>query len=898
MERRLVLFLVLSTAVLVVHFLFVQPPPKKPAPKPPVAADADKEAVPDEPAEEIAPPDGEGVEKPEPAMAEPEAAEPAAVVDSIMPPERGAAREWVSLGSANPLSENPYRMLVTLSSRGAAVTRIQLASPRFRKLEDRTGFLGHLVLDESLITAELRGQGCPVQYVGRGTPADLAGLEPGDLIQQFGGHPVTGVESLRHLLDETRWGQGIELTVLRDGRSLTLSAKLGRCPLEVVSPEADDPTSMLLTLSQIGDEDLSDVRTRDRVIHQLFKELDVREEELAKLRMEDVDLVEGRVKLLQKGERDRGWVELPSQSADGLQAWVAVRGKQPGPVFVSLVDRSKLDPLSPVEVEWIVARMKTATQNEPDPVRFLELDGLDLRTGDWELIAQSETEATFSRKLPGRDLEVRKTYRLAAVPADERDEASYPAYHLEFDVSIRNVGTEARRVAYQLDGPTGLPIEGWWYANKIGREGFFGGAAGLRDVVIMKDGYDFRQIGCPTIAKDEFGAPGKDALIRYIGVDAQYFSAVLIPQKENPEDLWFSQWEAIRVGRADPELLKVTNTTCRLTSQVHDLGPAEEFVERFEVFAGPKKPPLLAHYGLGELVYYGWFSFIAQPLTVLLHFFHDYVVFSYGLAIIMLTVVVRGAMFPLSRKQAIGAQKMAQIQPELKRIQEQYKNNMEARSKAQQELFKKHNYHPASGCLVMFVQLPIFIALYRGLMVDIELRQAPLFSEAIRFCSNLAAPDMLLDWSGYMPQWFNNGQGIFALGPYFNILPILTVFLFLGQQKMLMPPPADEQQALQQKIMKYMMLFMGLLFFKVASGLCIYFIASSLWGLGERRFLPKPAAGAASAADAKPPSRADAKAQARAEAEARAKQREKEASSNGDGAAARRRRKQAKRGKR
>ena len=65
------------------------------------------------------------------------------------------------------------------------------------------------------------------------------------------------------------------------------------------------------------------------------------------------------------------------------------------------------------------------------------------------------------------------------------------------------------------------------------------------------------------------------------------------------------------------------------------------------------------------------------------------------------------------------------------------------------------------------------------------------------------------------------------------------------QQKMFMPPPADEQQAMQQKIMKYMMLFMGVLFFKVASGLCIYFIASSLWGLAERKLLPKTAAKAA-----------------------------------------------------
>jgi YidC/Oxa1 family membrane protein insertase len=156
-----------------------------------------------------------------------------------------------------------------------------------------------------------------------------------------------------------------------------------------------------------------------------------------------------------------------------------------------------------------------------------------------------------------------------------------------------------------------------------------------------------------------------------------------------------------------------------------------------------------------------------------------------------------------------------------------------------QELYRKHGYNPASGCLPVFIQLPIFVGLYRALMVDVELRDAPLLTHAIRWCSNLAAPDMLFDWCSFMPGFITQGTGIFGLGPYFNLLPILTVFLFLWQQKKMMPPPTDDQQAMQQKMMKYMMYFMGILFFKVASGLCVYFIASTLWGIGERKFLPK-----------------------------------------------------------
>src|SRR5207248_7800621 len=79
----------------------------------------------------------------------------------------------------------------------------------------------------------------------------------------------------------------------------------------------------------------------------------------------------------------------------------------------------------------------------------------------------------------------------------------------------------------------------------------------------------------------------------------------------------------------------------------------------------------------------------------------------------------------------------------------------------------------------------------------------------------------------------------FYLGPYFNLLPIIAVSFMFVQQKLFTPPPTDEQQRMQQSMFKYMMIFMGFIFYKVAAGLCIYFITSSLWGLAERKLLPK-----------------------------------------------------------
>ncbi len=736
------LFILLSFGILILNMWLMarfQPPPEEQEAEQAAAEQPDREP----PAPEAPDPAEDVVEAPvEPPEPMPE-----------LPPPPEVSPQWFTLGSIDP--DSPYRMLVTLSNRGAALVRLELSSERYRDLEYRGGYLGHVAVEE-----DAGVDGCPVQVVGPGTPADEAGILPGDVITAIDETTIRNGQSFEAALDALSPGATVVVTVLRGEKRLQLPATLTRRPMEVIRPEGDDPLSLLFTFQQLGTEELPNDEEAE----------------------EDAE-----------GDDDDGEAGAPMPE--------------------------------------YIAR---------------ELPGLDLRTGTWEILdGASPAQVQFRRVLPRWGIEVIKSYRLAEAPADEQDDPDYRAYHLVVGIEINNLGNRPVPMAYQLDGATGLPTEGWWYANKIGREGFFGGAAGMRDVVVYRNDGAFRQIGCPLIAEDEFGAPPQDERVRYIGGDAQYFSAILIPKKDDPAEPWFHQWQPLRVGPRH-EILKLTNTSCRLVSLKHELAPGQSLAHQYELFAGPKRPRLLTKYGLDELVYYGWFSWIARPMVGLLHFFHNYLVFNYGLAIILLTVVVRGCMYPLSHKQALGAQKMQEIQPELKRLQEKYKNDVEGRTKAQQELFRKHNYNPLSGCLVLFVQLPIFMALYRGLMVDVELRQAPLFTSAIRWCSNLAAPDMLFNWSGFMPEWINNGQGIFGLGPYFNLLPVITVGLFLMQQKMFMPPATDEQSRMQQNMMKYMMLFIGLLFFKVASGLCVYFIASSAWGIAERKLLPHPSKKAAS----------------------------------------------------
>jgi YidC/Oxa1 family membrane protein insertase len=767
MWGRYVLFIVLSLGILLANvFLTPRPsPPPKKAQERLLAKEGErkeKDAAGQEPAKAAKEPDRAkpGAEK---AKAKAPAAPPAA--------EPAVPEAWVTLGSLNPKS--PYRMLVTLTNRGAAVHRIELNNPRFRDLEDfhdledRSGYLGHVVGDELAPGAPgAAGAGVLVRVVGEGTPAAEAKLQPErDAILALDGQEIRDVDGLRAALGRTKPKDKVVLTVRRQQGEkqqpieLDVPVTLERRPLDIVGPD--------------------------------------------------------------------GW------GSDGRPVTDAPPSFRLGILPPELVDQLKKEPGRGRPADALTKKAANPDDPQYDPAK--------LRSTNWEIVAHDQEHVQFRRSLPQWDLEVLKTFRLARVPDEKRRDSSHPSYHLTLEVEIRNTGKAARDVAYELDGPNGLPAEGWWYASKVGRAW---SSIGLRDVIFALKGKVPELVSPAKIGSkdaDAISVKRPQSPMTFLGVDGQYFCAVLIPQREDPDEVWLSEWQPLCYGVFDKQRPTLINTSFRVTSKVHEaLKPNEKLHDTYTVFTGPRNPDLLQHYGLKDVVYYGWYWWAAIPLLWVLHGVY-YVIPNYGVAIVVLTVLVRGAMFPLSRKQALGAQKMAEIQPELKRIQEKYKNDLEARGKAQQELFRKHNYNPMGGCLIALLQLPIFVGLYRALMVDVKLHQAPLIP-GLPWASNLAAPDMLFDWSGLMPEFITRGTGILGLGPCFNLLPVFAIGLFLWQQKKMMPPPADEQAAMQQKMMKWMMIFMGVLFFKVASGLCLYFIASSLWGIGERKFLPKAAA--------------------------------------------------------
>jgi YidC/Oxa1 family membrane protein insertase len=192
---------------------------------------------------------------------------------------------------------------------------------------------------------------------------------------------------------------------------------------------------------------------------------------------------------------------------------------------------------------------------------------------------------------------------------------------------------------------------------------------------------------------------------------------------------------------------------------------------------------------------------------------------------------------------------MQELAPEMAKLKEKYKDDMEKQSTALRELYAKHKFNPFGGCLPVFLQLPIFVGLYRCLSVDIALRDADLFP-GFFWASNLAGPDKLFFWKDWMIAFLADETA--WLGPFFNVLPVVTCVLFIVQQKLFTPPATDETTAMQQKMMSYMTVFMGVMFFKVPAGLCIYFIISSCWSIVERKWIVKQKPVPKVAGDGKP----------------------------------------------
>ena len=303
---------------------------------------------------------------------------------------------------------------------------------------------------------------------------------------------------------------------------------------------------------------------------------------------------------------------------------------------------------------------------------------------------------------------------------------------------------------------------------------------------------------------------------RWIGFTDIYWMSALVPQSGTGVDADFRSLGG-GVVRADTIYDPLT------------VPPGRQVSRTTELFAGAKEGQVLSAYesggitGFDNAIDWGWFGVIEKPILWLLRQLYDFAG-NFGVAIMLLTLIVRALMFPIAQKQFASMAAMRAIQPKMKAIQDRYKDDKPKQQQEIMALYKSEGVNPLAGCLPILLQIPIFYGLYKVLMVGIEMRHKPF----ALWINDLSAPDPahVLNLFGLLPF---TPPGFLAIGPLAILLGISMWATFR-----LNPPAADPIQAQMFKIMPWILMFVMAPF---AAGLLIYWITNNLLTLAQQTYL-------------------------------------------------------------
>ncbi|MCY9878052.1 membrane protein insertase YidC [Vibrio natriegens] len=386
--------------------------------------------------------------------------------------------------------------------------------------------------------------------------------------------------------------------------------------------------------------------------------------------------------------------------------------------------------------------------------------------------------------------------------ADGQDELRVPmtftANGLEYTKTyIFKRGSYALNVEYDVVNNSGNNATFGMYAHlrqnlmddggSITMPTYRGGAFSTEDTRYKK--YSFDDMQDRNLSINLADGQGWAAMIQH------YFAAAWIPRNEPGTNLYTRV-----IGNMGDIGVRMPNKTIANGDQA-----------KFEatLWVGPKLQDQMEAVApnLDLVVDYGWLWFIAKPLHWLLSMIHGFVA-NWGVAIILLTFVVRGAMYPLTKAQYTSMAKMRMLQPKLQAMRERIGDDRQRMSQEMMELYKKEKVNPLGGCLPLILQMPIFISLYWALMESVELRHSPFFG----WIHDLSAQD-----------------------PYY-ILPLLMGASMFMIQKM---SPTTVTDPMQQKIMTFMPVMFTFFFLFFPSGLVLYWLVSNIVTLIQQTLIYK-----------------------------------------------------------
>jgi YidC/Oxa1 family membrane protein insertase len=327
-----------------------------------------------------------------------------------------------------------------------------------------------------------------------------------------------------------------------------------------------------------------------------------------------------------------------------------------------------------------------------------------------------------------------------------------------------------------------------------------------------------------TAAVDDGTRTFEPATAGWLGFTDKYWASALVPDQKAVYHAQFKGW---------PE--KPGELAAYQTDYLRDavtIPPGQTVTVEDKLFAGAKEVKVLQAYEVNEgikqfdlLIDWGWFFFITKPLFYLMEAINS-VVHNFGVTILILTVLVRVAFFPLASKQYASMAKMKKLQPQIEALRERYKDDKTKLQQAQMDLYRNAKVNPIAGCMPVLLQLPVFFALYKVLFITLDMRHAPFFG----WIKDLSAPDptSLFNLFGllpyHVPEFLHIGVWPLLMG--------ITMWL----QMQLNPQQPDP---VQQQIFNWMPVMFTFMLATFPAGLVIYWAWSNTLSLAQQSYIMK-----------------------------------------------------------
>ena len=312
--------------------------------------------------------------------------------------------------------------------------------------------------------------------------------------------------------------------------------------------------------------------------------------------------------------------------------------------------------------------------------------------------------------------------------------------------------------------------------------------------VLFTEQDKFKKIEFSAIEKNKPELP-KASKDGWVGMIQHYFVTAWVPKEGEQREFY--------ARTVDKNLYSIG-----MLQPLTGIAPQSSVTSTAQLYVGPQDQHALAQLapGLDLVVDYGWLTFLAKPIFWLLEFLHR-IVGNWGWAIVLLTVIIKAAFYPLSAASYKSMARMKEVTPRMMKLREQYGDDKAKLNAAMMELYKNEKINPLGGCLPILVQIPVFISLYWVLLASVEMRNAPW----MLWVQDLATPDA----------WF--------------ILPVLMMATMWIQYK-LNPTPPDPVQA---KVMMFMPLIFGVMFFFFPAGLVLYWLTNNILSIAQQWYVTK-----------------------------------------------------------